>query len=108
MEQASAKNDVLGAALAAVEAYRNLEGAADVARSEVPREVPMMDYAAFKLSLLTMTPAVDWDVIAATTREADGNWAALAKRVHDTGLRNLGNTFMKASRVRSIARTLTV
>lgn len=92
MEQASAKNDVVGTALAAVEVYRTVENATDAARGPVPLEVAMMDYAGFKLSLLTAVPSIDWANIATTAKEADTNWTVLGKKIPDTGLRNLVST----------------
>src|SRR3979490_3201576 len=45
MEQASSKSDIFGTALAAVEAYRAIENAMDVARRPSPIEVAMLDYS---------------------------------------------------------------
>jgi hypothetical protein len=89
MEQASSKNDALGSALAAVEVYRSLVNAMDAARRPLPVELAMMDYSGFKLSILAAAPAADWATIAATVKDADGNWSALAKKVQDASLRNL-------------------
>jgi hypothetical protein len=98
MEQASAKNDAVGAALAAVEAYRIIEKATDAARGPVPLEVAMIDYAGFKLSLLVARPEPDWTAVAVTAREADGNWAALAKKIQDASLRDLGSAIQDGLR----------
>lgn len=89
MEQASAKSDILGTALAAVEAYRTIESATDAGRSPVPMEVAMMDYSGFKLSILAAAQAADWPTITATATEADQFWAALEKKIQDTNIRNL-------------------
>ena len=45
MEQASAKSDLIGTALVAVEAYRVIENAMDAARRPSPIEVAMLDYS---------------------------------------------------------------
>jgi hypothetical protein len=80
MEQASAKGDITGTALAAAEAYRTIESAMDVARTPVPIEVAMMDYSGFKLSILAGAQTTDWPAIATTTMEADSFLIALAKK----------------------------
>jgi hypothetical protein len=91
MEQASTKSDILGTALAAVEAYRIIESATDPRRGPVPMEVAMIDYSGFKLSILAAMPAADWPAIAATAGEAERFWARLAKKIQDTSIRNLGS-----------------
>jgi hypothetical protein len=90
MEQASLKGDILGTALAAVEAYRIIESATDARRSPVPMEVAMIDYSGFKLSILAAMPAADWPAITATAGEAERFWTGLAKRIQATSIRNLG------------------
>ena len=89
MEQASSKSDIFGTALAAVEAYRAIENAMDVARRPSPIEVAMLDYSGFKLSILAATQDTDWATIAATATESDSSWSALDKRVKDASIRNL-------------------
>jgi hypothetical protein len=89
MEQASAKSDILGTALAAVEAYRTVESAMGARRGPAPLEVAMMDYSGFKLSILAAAQAADWATITATAKEAELFWAALAKTIPDTSIRNL-------------------
>ena len=51
MEKSSAKGDILGVALASVEAYRTLGHAMDTASRLSPIEVAMLDYSGFKLSM---------------------------------------------------------
>ena len=89
MEQTSAKSDLLGTALASVEAYRAIENAMDAGNRPAPIEVAMLDYSGFKLSILAKAQAADWQTIAATAKESDGSWTALARNVQDVGLRNL-------------------
>jgi hypothetical protein len=99
MEQASAKGDITGTALAAVEAYRTIESAMDVARTPVPIEVAMMDYSGFKLSILAGAQTTDWPAIAATTMEADSFLIALAKKIQDTSIRNLVSAIQSGLKV---------
>ena len=89
MEKPSSKGDILGTALLAVEAYRTLENAMDVARRSSPIEVAMMDYSGFKLSILAAAQTTDWPTIAVTATEADSFWSALGKKIKDTSIRNL-------------------
>ena len=89
MEQASSKNDVLGTALVAVEAYRTIENAMDAVGRSSPIEVAMMDYSGFKLSILSAAHATDWPTVAATAKESDKFWSALTKNVQDTSIRSL-------------------
>ena len=49
----------------------------------------MMDYAGFKLSILATRPSHDWPAITETAKEAERTWAALARKIPDTSIRNL-------------------
>ena len=98
MEQASAKSDVFGTALAAVEAYRVIENAMGSAGRPSPIEVAMLDYTGFKLSILATTPDTDWPKIAATAKDSDSSWSVLDKSVKQTSIRNLVNTIQDGLR----------
>ena len=89
MEQASAKDGALAAALVSVEFYRVLEMAMDPVSRRAPLEVAMIDYVGFKLSVLTKMAAPDWQLISAAARESDTSWATLAPGLRDASLRNL-------------------
>jgi hypothetical protein len=89
MEQASSKNDTLGTALVAVEAYRVIENAMDTDSRPSPFEVAMLDYSGFKLSVLAARQDTDWTTIAATARGSDDSWSALTTSVKDASIRNL-------------------
>ncbi len=89
MEQALAKNNGLRTALAAVEAYRTIENAKDAAGRNAPVEVAMLDYSGFKLSILAAGPRPDWVAIAASAKESNEFWSALAKNVPDKSMQNL-------------------
>ena len=94
MEAAVGNNDMVGVALAAVEAYRTLENALDRSALVAPREVSMLDYSGFKLSALTAAATPSWTMIGAAASEASGVWKALAPQVQDTGLRDLMNSII--------------
>ena len=89
MEQASSKNDALGTALVAVEAYRVIETAIDTDSRPSPIEVAMLDYSGFKLSVLAAMQGTDWATIGATARGSDDTWSALTTSVKDASIRNL-------------------
>ena len=89
MEHASSKNDTLGTALAAVEAYRVLETAMDTRSRPAPIEVAMLDYSGFKLSVLAAMQGTDWAAIATTASASDGSWSTLNTSVKDASIRNL-------------------
>jgi hypothetical protein len=98
MEQASSKNDTLGTALAAVEAYRVIENAMDSDRRPSPIEVAMLDYSGFKLSVLAAMQDTDWATIAATARGSDASWSVLITSVKDGGIQNLVNAIQDGLR----------
>jgi hypothetical protein len=89
MEQASSKNDTLGTALVAVEAYRIIENAIDPDSRPAPIEVAMLDYSGFKLSVLAAMQGTDWTTIAATARGSDDSWSVLTTSVKDASIGNL-------------------
>jgi hypothetical protein len=89
MEQASSKNDALGTALVAVEAYRVIENAMDTDSRPSPIEVAMLDYSGFKLSVLAAMQDTDWTTIAATASGSDDSWSVLTTTVKDASIRNL-------------------
>jgi hypothetical protein len=98
MEHASAKSDVFGTALAAVEAYRVIENAMGSAVRPSPIEVAMLDYSGFKLSILATAPDTDWAMITATAKDSDGSWSVLNKSVKQTSIRNLVNAIQDGLR----------
>jgi len=98
MEQESSRSDVFGAALAAVEAYRVIENAMDIASRPSPIEVSMLDYSGFKLSILASTRQTDWAVIATTATDSDASWSVLGNRIKDASIRNLVNAIQDGLR----------
>lgn len=92
METHSAKGDMTGVSMAAVEAYKQLELTLDKAALVVPIEVSMLDYSGFKLNALSHAKSPEWADIAASAKEAAGYWKALEGNVADKGLRDLMNS----------------
>jgi hypothetical protein len=78
-----------GAALAAVELYRQLVSLPEAATPGLPPQVALLDYAGFRLSLLAAEPRPDWTAVRRTVEEAGSWWDTLARRVHASGLRDL-------------------
>ena len=103
MERASAKEDLLGTALAAVETFRVIENAKGDANRPEPVEVALLDYSGFKLSILLAAHAVDWATVDSTAKESDTTWMALAKNIQEISIRNLVGTIQNGLRA-AVAR----
>jgi hypothetical protein len=73
-------------ALQSMEAYRVLQESMDFTGAAVPIEVPLLDYAGFKITTLLKAPKKDWDKIHATAKEANGWWINIAPRITDRAL----------------------
>ena len=98
MERASAKEDLLSTALAAVEIFRVIENAKDDANRPEPVEVALLDYSGFKLSILLGAHAVDCATVDSTAKESDTIWMALAKNIQEISIRNLVGTIQNGLR----------
>lgn len=83
-----------GAALASVEIYRLLQDAMDPRARRVPVQVPLLDYAGFKILALARSDAVDWAGIDATRKEAASFWKQVEARIGSAALRNLLGSIM--------------
>lgn len=94
VEKAWTSGDAPLAALTAVEVYRLLITAFEN-RLPTSMDVAMLDYSGFRLhGLLAATP-IDWNAVAATVAETNGNWLSAKSRVRDKGLSDLvGNVEM--------------
>ena len=80
------KGDRTTMALQSIEAYRLLQEAIDHTGQPVPLEVPLLDYAGFKLDALLLSAQPDWKQVAATAQEASTWWAAIGPKITDTAL----------------------
>lgn len=74
-------------AIRSIEAYRLLQESIDHRNRPVPVEVPLLDYAGFKLKALLLVTHPDWKQIAHTTQEASAWWDTLESQITDTVLR---------------------
>ena len=87
------KGDRATMALQSIEAYRLLQEAIEHGGQPVPVEVPLLDYAGFKLNALLLSTQPDWKQVASTAQEASTWWAAIGPKITDTALRDaMGHT----------------
>lgn len=89
MEEAHAKDNAVGTALAATEAFKVVVTAIDPAMRRMPPEVALLNYAALKLTVLASAVEIDWPAIQATAKESDKSWIATRRYVRDGNLRVL-------------------
>jgi hypothetical protein len=75
-------------AIQSVEAYRLLQESIDHSGQPVPVEVPLLDYAGFKLNALLLSVRPDWILVAKTTQEASTWWTAIRPQITDKSLRD--------------------
>ncbi len=82
------KGDRSATAIQSIEAYRLLQESIDHSGQPVPVEVPMLDYAGFKLNALLLSTRPDWKQATATAQEASTWWTAIGPRISDKTLRD--------------------
>jgi hypothetical protein len=94
ISQKRASGDFPGVALEAVETYRLLAMARDRGKLKVPLEVDLLDYAGFKVKVLSRRQPTDWQALKEVATEAEKNWQAIRGKVADKSLVNVVNTTM--------------
>jgi hypothetical protein len=92
LRQKRASEDFPGVALEAVETYRLLTVSLDRGQLEVPLEVSLLDYAGFKVKVLTKRQPLDWQAMKGVAAEAEKDWRAIKEKVADKSLRNVMNS----------------
>ena len=75
-------------AIQSVEAYRLLQESIDHSGLPVPIEVPLLDYAGFKLNALLLSTRPHWILVAKTAQEASTWWTAIRPQITDKSLRD--------------------
>lgn len=80
------KGDRGAMAIQSIEIYRLLEESIDHSGQPVPVEVPMLDYAGFKLKALLLSKQPDWKQVSKATQEASAWWAAIETHITDKSL----------------------
>jgi hypothetical protein len=78
-----------GTALASVEIYRLLQEAIDPHSRPIPVQVPLLDYAGFKILACAKGNAVDWPSIRATANEASSFWKQAEPHISSVALRTM-------------------
>lgn len=81
-------------ALASVEIYRLLQEAMDPNARPVPVQVPLLDYAGFKVLALAKADPANWASIEATVKEAVAFWKQVETRIGSAALRNMLGSIM--------------
>lgn len=82
------KGDRGAMAIQSIEIYRLLEESINRSGQPVPVEVPMLDYAGFKLNALLLSPQPDWKQAGKTAQEAAAWWTAIEAHITDKSLRD--------------------
>ena len=83
---AQKKKDHVALALAAAELYKVIASALDPAALAIPQEVSLLDYVGFRTKALLKVTPPDWNLLAATAREANGYWAKIRAQVSNKKL----------------------
>lgn len=89
MDNAFAKEDLHGAALAATEAFRGVVTAIDPTVRRMPLDVALLHYTAMKLAVLSSSSEFDWPAIQATAKESERSWIGIRRYIRDANLRVL-------------------
>ena len=88
LHSAASSKEHLVLAANAVEVFRLLIDSVKPEGLKVPKEVSLLDYAGFKLHVLTSAPHPDWVAIRRTVGDADGWWMTTRPAVSDKALRD--------------------
>jgi hypothetical protein len=94
LRQKGASDDFPGVALEAVETYRLLTTSLDREKLKAPIEVSLLDYAGFKVKVLTTRQPPDWQAMQGVATQAARDWQAIQRKVADKSLRSVMNTTM--------------
>ena len=82
------KRDRGSMAIQSIEIYRLLQESINHANQLVPAEVPLLDYAGFKIKALLISKHPDWEQVRRTAHEATLWWDSINQRVVDHSLRD--------------------
>lgn len=87
IHEAIQQKDGKAAAGSSVAVFRLLLNRLDASTLIVPKEVELLDYAGYQLSLLAAFENADWKAIGKLTDDCDAWWKATSARVPDKHLR---------------------
>jgi hypothetical protein len=77
--------------LAAIETFKDIVNASDWRNAKVPKDVSMLDYTGFKLSILAADANPDWAAAAKTAAESHIVWDKLVPKFKDEDLVDLAH-----------------
>ncbi len=77
--------------LAAIETFKDIVSASDWNKVKIPKDVSMLDYTGFKLSILASDANPDWAAAAKTADEAHVVWDRLVPKFKDEDLVDLAH-----------------
>ena len=86
IKDAAKANDHYSVAVNAVEMFRLLIDSLDEAKLEVPKEVSLLDYAGFRLKVLSAASEPDWEKMKQTAIDAGKWWKTIEEKVDDASL----------------------
>lgn len=89
--------------LAAIETFKDIVNASDWHDAKIPKDISMLDYAGFKLSILASDANPDWAAAAKTADEAHVAWDKLVPKFKDENLVDLGH-ILDAGTVEAVKR----
>ena len=92
IRKAATQGDKEAIALKSVEVYRLLVESLDTTVLMVPKQVPLLDYAGYRMLALSHAPSKDWSATKKAAEEAAVNWNIIRQRVTDQGLRDALDT----------------
>ena len=85
-------NSKTALSLAAIETFKDIVNASDWHNAKIPKDVSMLDYTGFKLSILTSDTNPDWAAAQKTADEAHMVWDKLVPKFKDEDLVDLAHT----------------
>ena len=77
--------------LAAIETFKDIVDASDWHNAKIPKDVSMLDYTGFKLSILASDASPDWVAAAKTAEEAHVAWDKLVPKFKDGDMVDLAH-----------------
>ena len=77
--------------LAAIETFKDILDASDWHNAKIPKDVSMLDYTGFKLSILASDASPDWAEAAKTAEEAHVAWDKLVPKFKDGDMVDLAH-----------------
>jgi hypothetical protein len=84
-------NSKTALSLAAIETFKDIVNASDWHNAKIPKDVSMLDYTGFKLSILAADANPDWAAAAKTADEAHLVWGKLVPKFKDEDLVDLAH-----------------